>query len=395
MHRIEGDNVIVEDGKNQFTETSPATIITAKIMNAIQEEICKVIEDAGISVKTADGDTFDQLSQAIGLRSTEYDYIVTNQNQLNTIIERVAANQYKIVDDYHSIYVKYVLGGYACSGGTSFLSGGDTWGYIETNDCANLVFEAGTYLGFGANPGYIEVNTDDCYLKNVSVRGSGSVGAITQSFLLNAHRVKFDHCNTNTRNSSVDFVGFQGSATAAHNYTSSYNGCSVYTIDGTDKIYGFKDCYNLNGCNIYDIDANGDNIYGCYQCYLINSCIVSDLDADSETAIGYYQCCEIGTIFAVDIYSNSGIAAGFVGCEQLCSCIAETIDANSGDAIGFSECHQLSSCKANDIDSVSGNAYGFDTCNYGAAIYTTETCTGCTFINADTNEYSCPTGLTP
>lgn len=102
----------------------------------------------------------------------------------------------------------------------------------------------------------------------------------------------------------------------------------------------------------------------------------------------------------LSIDTGENIAGGFCLCNQLSACLAQDIDSNIDDggniAAGFITCKQISSCKASDIDAVgAGNAYGFSNCSYGVALYTDETCITCTFINAGTDEYSCPTGLTP
>jgi hypothetical protein len=67
MHRIDSDGATVN---NQFTEGSavlsiPATVVSAAIANAWQEELCTVIENAGLTLLTSSTDTWDQLDQAI------------------------------------------------------------------------------------------------------------------------------------------------------------------------------------------------------------------------------------------------------------------------------------------------------------------------------------------
>ena len=61
MHRTEG----VNHSSNLFTNGPPATCVEENWLNALQEEICKVIEDSGLTLKTASTDTRDQLSAAI------------------------------------------------------------------------------------------------------------------------------------------------------------------------------------------------------------------------------------------------------------------------------------------------------------------------------------------
>ncbi len=421
MHRIESDNITVTaDGKNQFKNGPPATTVNAEILNALQEEICNAVEGAGISIKRKAGDTHDQLFKSINLLSTEYDIIITNQVQFSSIIERVAANQYKISDDYRAIYMKYATGGYACAGAQSFLSGGDTWGYIETNNCARIVCEAGATFDFADTVGYIEFDTNDGYYDNVQITGTGAgAAALTQSFLLNALRVQFNHCSTTSRLSNTDFVGFQGSGTALHNITSSYNGCSVYAIDGSDKLYGFKDCYNLNNCIAYDIDGTVDNIIGfegcqrlsnCYSydldapntigfsnCNMLSNCTAENITANTDVAYGFLSCYTTSSCNAIEInavgsstgffgcdrtssstakniYSTGSEAIGFSGTKQISACLADNIQvtAGAGDATGFSGCWEISACLAQSIVSSGGVAWGFNSCKYGAALFTSE-----------------------
>ena len=61
MHRTEGANNV----GGLYTEGPPATTVTGDAMNAIQEEIAFVIESAGIALKTAAGDTRNQLRAAL------------------------------------------------------------------------------------------------------------------------------------------------------------------------------------------------------------------------------------------------------------------------------------------------------------------------------------------
>lgn len=63
MHRTEGSGNI----NNLFTDGPPATCIEQNIMNALQEEICNVIERSGLTLLNAANDTKDQLWQAISL----------------------------------------------------------------------------------------------------------------------------------------------------------------------------------------------------------------------------------------------------------------------------------------------------------------------------------------
>jgi len=67
MHKIDSDGATID---NKFTEgnpalTIPATVVSAAIANAWQEELVTVIEGVGITLLTSGTDTFDQLDAAI------------------------------------------------------------------------------------------------------------------------------------------------------------------------------------------------------------------------------------------------------------------------------------------------------------------------------------------
>lgn len=72
MHRTEGENNV----GNLHSESVPYTTLTPQLMNAIQEEISNVIEQAGITLLTQATDTNDQLYDAIsslvGAKSNYY-----------------------------------------------------------------------------------------------------------------------------------------------------------------------------------------------------------------------------------------------------------------------------------------------------------------------------------
>lgn len=57
MHRTEGEDHIIEDGKRRYTQAIPptqaATRLPAEAMNSIQEEIANVIEKAGLTLSAS------------------------------------------------------------------------------------------------------------------------------------------------------------------------------------------------------------------------------------------------------------------------------------------------------------------------------------------------------
>jgi len=63
MHRTEGTNHV----SGLFSNDPPATVVEQNWLNAIQEEIAYVVEQAGLTLETADTETSTQLKLAINL----------------------------------------------------------------------------------------------------------------------------------------------------------------------------------------------------------------------------------------------------------------------------------------------------------------------------------------
>ena len=63
MHRTEGNNNLL----NLFANGPPGTVVEQEWLNAVQEEIAHVIEEAGVALKTAASETRDQLKVALDL----------------------------------------------------------------------------------------------------------------------------------------------------------------------------------------------------------------------------------------------------------------------------------------------------------------------------------------
>lgn len=248
MHRTEGDNNI----SNLFTDGPPGTIVDAAWLNSIQEEIAGVVEGAGLQLKTQNEDdgVYGQLLSAINiLTNSSYDRVINSLTDFADVVERVAANQYKIKNEYTSLFFRKISGDIVVS---TMLSGGDTWGYLETNNCILLEMEQGAYFSCGDSRFYIEVNTDHTYLKNVYVKGTGSSAAsIQRSFLLSADYVVFDNCRASDRLSDVSMCGFEESSTSSNNETSLFRNCKTYNLTGDNNVgyrNGFSFCYNLDKC---------------------------------------------------------------------------------------------------------------------------------------------------
>jgi hypothetical protein len=196
------------------------------------------------------------------LRDLLNEGLVTSQTEFNNIITRVGANQYKIADGVTRVYFKNLSGGYDCYSASSFLSDGDTWGYIETNECTALVMENGAYFNVGDNPFYIEVNTSHCALKNIWQKGVGaSESSIDRCFYLNANYAIYDNCKVGDIYTDVIINVFKESSTALHNASCKYINCSVYNISSlsstTINSFG-EDTQNKKNCFEYNIEASGE-----------------------------------------------------------------------------------------------------------------------------------------
>lgn len=397
MQRIEGVNAT---SVGLFTEGPPATTVTADWLNSIQEEIAHVIEQSGFSLLNAVNDTRTQLWESIAASIRPFDYVVNSQQTFQDAIERVGANQYKIKSAYKSILFRIRTGGYSMVAAASALSSAvDSWGYLETNATSHLEFESGAYIAMGATRGYLEIDTADCYLKNVWVKGESgtAVASLFQSFLLNNVRVTFDNCKCSNRNSLNPMSGFKKSNTSLHNRTSKYINCSSFTLVSTGTVYAFNGCENLSNCLAYDLESGtpssvGFNVcqnlsnclaysitssasggYGFNGCDQVSSCEANTISSSGGTAYGFASCTQLSACKVNIISSNAGHARGFWSCDQISACIAETVDTiGAFDAYGFESCTQLSACKATDIDTTAGNAYGFESCQYGSSLWTDE-----------------------
>lgn len=93
MHRIDSDGATVN---NQFTEGSavlsiPATVVSAAIANAWQEELCTLIEGAGLTLLTSSTDTWDQLDAAVKK-------LIKTGGNVTALAAAIANNQASLAD---------------------------------------------------------------------------------------------------------------------------------------------------------------------------------------------------------------------------------------------------------------------------------------------------------
>jgi hypothetical protein len=386
-----------------FTGGPPATCLTPEFLNSIQEEICGVIESAGIAVAT-DGysDTKNQLLAAIRtlLPTSQYDVIVTNQAQFNAIIERIGANHYHIRDSYRSVLLRNTGIGYLCGGSGSFLSGGDTWGYLQTNNCTHFRMENGAYLSDAGTPFYMVPNTDYCKMDNVWIRGDAVtyLGTNEESFYLEANHVTYDNCKVSHRYRNAVGYEFRGSATSAHNYTSKYIGCSVFDCSCDTRTSGFYQCLNLVNCvvhNCFTLSALAD-VYGFDDCDTMSGCTASSLSTTTGDVFGFLTCARVTCCYAVNLSSTTGSIYGFNGGSLVTSCHAfNLVSSGAATVIGFGAVTVMSCCYAQTITTVGGIESGFSACSYMSSCYTVEASNPTNdFVNTDDaavgTNFSCP-----
>jgi hypothetical protein len=365
MFRTEGANFIRDSqGHNIYSDGPPGACVEAAWLNSVQEEICNVIEWGGLNVLSKTSDTRDQLKSIFLRLTTSFDVVVASQAMFNNILERVSANKYQIKSLYKSVYLKNISGGYKMSGASSILSGGDTWGYIQTNQCTLVFGEPSGYIDMGDTRGYIEVNSDNCSLYNIHVLGLNAafVVNLNYSFLLNANYVTYINCKSSLRYASGGHGSFTGSMTDSHNRTSKYIGCSVYdSRDFGGSFYGFNRCYNLSDCYVSNLLSDGD-VAAFTQCININNSFVYNLQCMANPTYAFFGCSLISNCYIEKLDTTTGALKVFYGCQKISNCYITDIDTTSGTLSGFENCKQISNCDINDVDTTGAEIYCFNNC---------------------------------
>ena len=92
MNRIDSENVVIVDGKRQFTDGPPGTILNAEFANGVQEEVVNTIEAAGLTPSSAD---LTQLSQAVSIISSQASGSVSHLVALN-VVERTTPKAFAL-----------------------------------------------------------------------------------------------------------------------------------------------------------------------------------------------------------------------------------------------------------------------------------------------------------
>ena len=408
MHRTEGQNNVA----GFFTGGPPATVVTPEWLNAVQEELLAVIAAGGESPLTVQTDTRTQLLQAIQkmIRQEPYDFVVYDQASFNALWTRTGANAYDIKDDYRSVLIRIPEGGggYACTGTLSFLSGGDTYAEMNTNNCTHLKMEKGTYIYVASSLSYLHVDTDDIIVENVWLRGSGVAAAAAPSygFLMANGRYHItlkdcivSHIAGGVGSFSAFYYLVGGSSFSASSMTSQLIGCSVHDIQDCSSVRAFYKCNNLSNCTAYNITGSGqrlvfdacanlsnctahtiastsDVVYGFWECYNLSNIFCLSLSSSNDKSVyGVYGSINISSAYVKTLLTGNATCVGFGNCRNLSACYAKTIDNNSAasSAAGFATSYRLSACFAEDIDNAGGGpGVGFSTCGNIASSDTLE-----------------------
>lgn len=326
--------------------------------------------------------------------NSAYDIIIDSQASFNSIIERVGANQYKIKDDIKSVYFKTPSSGYySVAGVESPLSNGDSWGYLQTNNCIKLEFQAGCYLYAGDTQFYLEVNTNYCEVKKCYIKGLGTTpSAILYSYHITGYYTRLISCLTSDRITSNNFISFDANnGTEAQKYTRYFYDCHTFNMksNGTGSAYltGFMYCYNSNNCSIvnfqnqtdYSCGVDGfvhcDNSYNltidtveAYYCYLVYGDKISNIKISNiivHTSGDLVSGKNLNDVYLYNITNdNTGSGADYLtGISQVVGgsgFYIDTISCNGSIVYAINDIQGVSGIKVVNVDGLSAgdNAYG-------------------------------------
>jgi hypothetical protein len=371
---------------------------------------------------TEEGATQSQFLDAVKIVANLPAYTVNSQASFNALFTRTSANVYDINASITSVVFK--PGNYLISG---ILSGGDTWGDIQTNNCITLKAENGTTIDFAALRGKLLVETENCLVEHVHVTGSGAtVASLDVSIEGSAGGLTFRNCKISNRVSSeaTGTDGFLHSGTEIQKLRSRFENCEVttcgntvatfkgfneakniinsivYSLSSAGSLRGFTNCANIVNSQVYDLTSSAGTVYAFNSSDQINNCKAYDLETTGAgafevigfrlcdsivssiaekidivgtgSAYGFNSCLEMSACKAYDIATTgAGTAYGFSGCERLSGCYADAIDnISTGVASGFNLCLEVSACKAYDIATTgAGTAYGFSGCERLSGCY--------------------------
>ena len=377
---------LVTDAENNdagyFTDGPPGTVVNANFLNTVLKEIKAVIEAAGMGLSSAESDTNTQLLSALTTHfyPSNYDRVVKTQTEFNALFTRTGASAYVIANGIRSVYIRNTGVAYACYGPTSFLSGGDTYALISTNECCNLICDPGAYFYFEDTAGSVICNTANSTITNLWVRGLGTTAvSVTDSILVSANNIKLYGCRvTNRKISGATQSGFR-SLNALSGSLQEFNTCSVEDIETTGTFVGFNQCSGLSNCSALSFSGGaGTNLYGFYGCFnLSNSRVDSFATSGTGSLWGFYGCGVLSMCAVSRIESTgSGVVYGFDTCQTLSACSVTFCIGHDQISSGFLGSDVLSACSASVSTTGTGSARAINSCNYLSACNATASTVG-------------------
>jgi hypothetical protein len=290
-----------------------------------------------------------------------FDIVITNQTEFNNLFVRTAANQYDINGSYKTVYIK--VGTYDFTS-TGALSGGDTWGSLNTNSCRHFYCEPGTIIDVGANESYMNVETSYCQIENVQWNGlASSAAAISRSFLTGAQYITYKNCSSADRQTNVDMRVFEGSGISANDSTTVFENCEILNIISTSGLlYGFDRSQNMRNCKIEGLLGTAA-VTGFASVVNAANCKIDDITSAGDVR-GFDNGFNLTCCLANDLEATGAFQVyGFSG-TYLSNCRATTIaNTGTGNAYGFSSANHASNCS---VDGLSSTvlAVGFQSCEY-------------------------------
>lgn len=136
MHKTEGANNVA----NLFTDGPPGTTVEQNFLNAMQEEICYVITQSGLVLKTASTETRQQLFEAIGRLGIKGDGVAGRVLRVSRLF---------IKDGTNATTIKLQL-----DGSPVYFNGDNL-----TTPVDNIAKDSSsTYYNFGAGGNHITIN---------------------------------------------------------------------------------------------------------------------------------------------------------------------------------------------------------------------------------------------
>lgn len=279
---------------------------------------------------------------------------VSTQDDLNSLIERVGANLYKFKDVVKSIFLKEDSGsiGYKMFGATSFLSDGDDWGQLQTNNCGYIFCESGAFFDLGIKQSYITCDTNNFNYMGIRLVGDTA----SDEFISNCFNVTGTHgtmynCGVNLRNTKTTFRAFTGNNIK----TNKYIGCYVTNILGINTTRAFEQCYNLESCYVSDVaNTSGGNIVLITECTNVNGLKVENISSVDGVLRIIHNSNTVNNVCITNVdNTGSGLTQVITGTDNICNVSITTVDSNStGTIYGIDTCNNITNCTLDDFDQI-------------------------------------------